>query len=183
MCVWDPATGKARYTKDLRRNLFCSHHAFLPDGRLLVAGGQFPLPGLPKSFIPFRLLAPGADADLHIFDPVSETWSRLPGHAVGPLVPDLRRAFRTGEIFISSGTNGYATEAGLGRGIQDTWEYADGSGPAGGPQPDTNFRWFHLYPFHHVLTTVKCSRTPTARRGCSSLETTNGSASLPRSTI
>lgn len=148
--IWDPATGKARYTKDLRRNLFCSHHAFLPDGRLLVASGQFPLPGLPKSLIPFRLLAPGADADVHTFEPVSETWSRLPDMIFGRWYPTCVR-LPDGRIFISSGTNGYATSPGLGRHIQDTWEYADGNGPVGGPQA-TGFFWFHLYPFHHVLT-------------------------------
>lgn len=149
--IWDPATGKARYTKDLRRNLFCSHHAFLPDGRLLVASGQFPLPGLPKSLIPPRLLAPGADADVHTFEPVSETWSRLPDMQLGRWYPTCVRV-PDGRIFISSGTNGYATEPGLGRGIQNTWEYADGNGPAGGRPQATGFFWFHLYPFHHVLT-------------------------------
>jgi Galactose oxidase-like, Early set domain len=148
--IWDPATGKARYTKDLRRNLFCAHHAFLPDGRLLVASGQFPLPGLPKSLIPFRLLAPGADADLHTFDPASETWQRLPDMEKGRWYPTCVR-LPDGRIFISSGTNGYATSPGLGRGIQNTWEYADGTGPAGGKN-GTGFFWFHLYPFHHVLT-------------------------------
>lgn len=148
--IWDPATGKARYTKDLRRNLFCAHHAFLPDGRLLVASGQFPLPGLPKSFIPFRLLAPGADADVHTFDPASETWRRLPDMEKGRWYPTCVR-LPDGRIFISSGTNGYATTPGLGRGIQNTWECADGNGPTGGKR-DTGFFWFHLYPFHHVLT-------------------------------
>ncbi len=148
--VWDPATGKARYTTDLRRNLFCAHHSFLPDGRLLVAGGQFPLPGLPKSLIPFRLLAPGADADLHVFDPVSETWRRLPDMQKGRWYPTCV-TLPDGRVFITSGTNGYATSAGLGRGIQNTWEYADGTGPVGGKQ-DTGFFWFHLYPFQHVLT-------------------------------
>jgi hypothetical protein len=148
--IWDPVTAKARYTTDLRRNLFCAHHAFLPDGRLLVASGQFPLPGIPKNLIPFRLLAPGADADVHTFEPQSETWQRLPNMEKGRWYPTCVR-LPDGRIFISSGTNGYATEAGLGRGIQNTWEYADGSGPIGGKK-DTEFFWFHLYPFHHVLT-------------------------------
>lgn len=148
--IWDPATGKARYTKDLLRNLFCSHHAFLPDGQLLVASGQFPLPLLPKSLIPFRLLAPGADADLHLFDPVSETWRRLPDMQKGRWYPTCVTV-PDGRVFITSGTNGYATSPGLGRGLQNTWEFADASGPVGG-RHDTHFFWFHLYPFQHVLT-------------------------------
>lgn len=44
--VWDPKTGKLTSTPQPRRadgttfNLFCAGHAFLPDGRLLVAGGH-----------------------------------------------------------------------------------------------------------------------------------------------
>lgn len=147
--VWDPATGKARYTRDLRRNLFCAHHAFLPDGRLLVASGQFPLPGLLKDLIPPRLLAPGADADLHVFDPRTEKWQRLPNMQHGRWYPTCV-TLPDGRVFITSGTNGWATSPGLGRGIQNTWECADGTGPLGGSQK-THFYWFHLYPFQHVL--------------------------------
>ncbi|HET9254954.1 MAG TPA: kelch repeat-containing protein, partial [Pseudonocardiaceae bacterium] len=44
--VWDPRTGQFAVTPPPRRadgtkvNLFCSGHAFLPDGRLLVVGGH-----------------------------------------------------------------------------------------------------------------------------------------------
>jgi galactose oxidase len=44
--VWDPATGATRDTPQPKLadgttvNLFCSGHTFLPDGRLLVAGGH-----------------------------------------------------------------------------------------------------------------------------------------------
>ena len=44
--VWDPATGTSTPTPQPRRadgstvNLFCAGHAYLPDGRLLVAGGH-----------------------------------------------------------------------------------------------------------------------------------------------
>ncbi|MGH3827522.1 MAG: galactose oxidase-like domain-containing protein [Pseudonocardiaceae bacterium] len=44
--VWDPGTGELTPTPQPQRadgravNLFCSGHAFLPDGRLLVAGGH-----------------------------------------------------------------------------------------------------------------------------------------------
>src|SRR4051794_27428794 len=46
--IWDPRTGKCTPTPqptlgDTERrkvNLFCSGHAFLPDGRLFVAGGH-----------------------------------------------------------------------------------------------------------------------------------------------
>ena len=44
--IWDPATGESTSTPQPKRlngtkiNLFCSGHAFLPDGRLLVVGGH-----------------------------------------------------------------------------------------------------------------------------------------------
>jgi hypothetical protein len=148
--VWDPVTGIANY-RHLGRNLFCAHHSFLPDGRLLIASGQFPLPLLLKQLLPPVLLAPGADRDVHVFDPVSESFQRLPDMALGRWYPTCA-TLPDGRVFIASGTNGYATEAGLGRGIQNTWEIADGSGPAGSPF-GTGFRWFHLYPFVHLLTT------------------------------
>jgi hypothetical protein len=150
--IWDPASGKATYTASLRRNTFCSHHCFLPDGRMLVAGGQFPLPGLLKSLFPPRLLAPGADCDVHVFDPVAETWERRRDMAKGRWYPTCV-TLPDGRVLVLSGTNGYATEPGLGRGIQNTWEILDETGPVKGPSdtPD-DFLWFHLYPFAHLLT-------------------------------
>ncbi len=39
--LWQEGQGPLSPTSfDLGRNLFCSGHCFLPDGRLLVAGGQ-----------------------------------------------------------------------------------------------------------------------------------------------
>lgn len=147
--LWDPRTGDARYIPTTR-NLFCSHHAFGPDGRLFVAGGQFPLPGLPKSIIPPRLLAPGADRDAHLFDPVAERWERLADMAMGRWYPTCA-TMADGKVFVISGTNGWATETGLGRGIQDTYEIADPlSRTVDGPIA-LGFNIFHLYPFVHTL--------------------------------
>lgn len=41
--LWDPATGEVT-SVELGRNLFCSGHAFLSDGRLFIASGQFHVP-------------------------------------------------------------------------------------------------------------------------------------------
>ena len=60
--VWDPRSGKIEAIKShaSRRDLFCTGHCFLPDGRLLVAGGNsgYPLTdripiftGLPDTFL------------------------------------------------------------------------------------------------------------------------------------
>jgi hypothetical protein len=147
--VWDPATGRADYTESLQRNLFCAHHSFLPDGQVFVNSGQFPLPGLLKSLLPPRLLAPGADKDVHLFDPIAETWTRRPDMQLGRWYPTCV-TLPDGRVWIASGTNGWATSPGLGRGIQNTYEFADTTGQVGGPIR-TPFFWFHLYPFAHVL--------------------------------
>jgi Galactose oxidase-like, Early set domain/Glyoxal oxidase N-terminus len=147
--VWDFTNGTAHYIK-LKRNLFCAHQAFTADGRLLVAGGQFPLPGLLKSLLLPELLAPGADKDLHLFDPTTETWTRLTDMAKGRWYPTCV-TLADGRVFISSGTNGWATEAGLGRGIQDTWQIANPiTGDPGTPMA-FGFHLYHLFPFQHVL--------------------------------
>jgi hypothetical protein len=67
--LWDPSSGQITTTPKPRlgdpgrtkANLFCSGHAFLPDGRLLVAGGH---------------LADGAGLDqTTVYDPVTNTWT------------------------------------------------------------------------------------------------------------
>src|SRR5919112_350193 len=99
--IWDPKLGignNSIKSIPLNRNLFCSGHCFLPDGRLFVAGGQFSVPfywptGLAELGSTIGLLPPGigvaaflasaiaydagAAHDLHVFDPVSEQWTRI----------------------------------------------------------------------------------------------------------
>jgi len=73
--LFDPVSEGVTYP-DLPRNLFCSGHCILPDGRLLAAGGQS------YAQIPWQIVVSligfgrGADHDVHTFDPVTETWSR-----------------------------------------------------------------------------------------------------------
>jgi hypothetical protein len=150
--LWDFRNGTAKYVK-LERNLFCAHQAFMPDGRLFVAGGQFPLPGLLKSLFPPTLLAPGADKDAHVFDPATESWTRLPDMRLGRWYPTCV-TLPDGRIFIASGTNGWATEAGLGRGIQDTWQIANATAGDVGTPFKFGFHLYHLYPFLHLVPTA-----------------------------
>jgi hypothetical protein len=68
--TWHP-TSKAKLTiGNYTTNLFCSGHSHLPDGRLLVTGGHVRDNANPsKEGI-------GED-DVNVFDPVSNTWTRL----------------------------------------------------------------------------------------------------------
>jgi Domain of unknown function (DUF1929) len=150
--LYDPMTGTATYVP-LNRNLFCSGHAFAADGRLLVAGGQFRLPGLIKEIgIPPRELAPGADKDLHLFDPVGEAWTKLEREMeFGRWYPTCV-TMPDGKVMVASGTNAIATVAGFDGGIQHTWKIVD---PATGEVgPDLGFNRqpiFHNYPFMLTL--------------------------------
>jgi hypothetical protein len=149
--LWDPASGAASYLP-LNRNLFCSGHCFAADGKLVVAGGQFPLPVLG--------FAPGADSDVHLFDPVAERWDRLPNMDAGRWYPTCTTQ-ADGRVFVISGTNAWATMAGFFGGIQNSWLTID---PAArsvsrstilqapiAPAQVRRWKIYHLYPFVHVL--------------------------------
>jgi PKD repeat protein len=62
--VWDPGTGSFTSTPSPAM-IFCSGHSFLPDGRLLVSGGNND-PNVALNGIP----------DITIFNPVTLSWSR-----------------------------------------------------------------------------------------------------------
>jgi hypothetical protein len=76
--LWDPAAGAPNTAQLIKVDtmLFCSGHAFLPDGRLMVSGGH-------------KADDRGLDVT-NIFDPVSETWaSGLPKMAKGRWYPTV----------------------------------------------------------------------------------------------
>jgi hypothetical protein len=79
--LWDPANSDVKENPPLARNLFCAGHCFLTDGRLLVAGGQSTVhPPYTNGILSFlgilQLFTKGADNDIHVFDPQSQTWGR-----------------------------------------------------------------------------------------------------------
>lgn len=90
--TWDPATDTFSPAQAYGEDLFCSGHTFLTDGRLLVAGGA-PIFNLPST---------------HIFDPATETWTKLTGHDMnvpGRWYPTLV-PLPDGRVFVSSGLFG-----------------------------------------------------------------------------
>ncbi|MGQ0671074.1 MAG: hypothetical protein ACT4PO_15680, partial [Actinomycetota bacterium] len=64
--LWDPVGGDiVDVSLDRKRDLFCSGHSVLPDGRVLVVGGT-------------RWEAHGLDGTkkVDVFDPATDSWSR-----------------------------------------------------------------------------------------------------------
>jgi len=87
--VWDPATG-AFTPVPAPSLLFCAGHDFLPDGRLLVAGGHISdLHGL---------------ANTNVFDPVAGVWQVEPAMAAGRWYP-TNTTLPNGEVLTLAGTD------------------------------------------------------------------------------
>lgn len=140
--IWNPPTGEM-YTLDqeLGGDIFCAGHAFLPDGRLLVAGGthgydvkRFGVIPLP----PFRGLE-----QAYLFDPIREQWTRVEDMSVGRWYPTLV-TLGDGRVLCAAGLTKRFPWALLrkleiyspGRG----WRKLDGAD-----------RWLPLYPRLHLL--------------------------------
>ena len=77
--VWDPEFPNKEEKPKLVRNLFCAGHCLLPDGRLLVAGGQSTVHNPATAFFSFlgllQIFTKGADHDINIFDPQKNMWN------------------------------------------------------------------------------------------------------------
>jgi galactose oxidase len=87
--VYDPANGSFK-SVPLGANIFCSGHAFLPDGRLLVAGGHISdNHGLP---------------DGHLFNPGTQTWSSTADMRDGRWYPTVTE-LANGQLLTIAGKN------------------------------------------------------------------------------
>ena len=85
--IWDPAT-RTFTAVPSPSLLFCAGHDFLPDGRLLVAGGHITDGhGLPNT---------------NVFDPATNTWQALPRMAKGRWYP-TNTTLPDGEVLTVSG--------------------------------------------------------------------------------
>jgi hypothetical protein len=107
--VWDPATGGFTLVPNSTTNLFCSGHSFLPDGRLLVAGGhkQFDGRGEPHT---------------NIFDFSTNTWTRGQDMNAGRWYPTTC-PLGNGESLVVSGSN----ESGMLNTLPQVWQPQTGT--------------------------------------------------------
>lgn len=159
--IWDPAKPSQNDNNPiLDRNLFCSGHCFLPDGRLLVAAGQSTnnhpifvvlsaltiLPAILKLFG-----KEAADHDIHTFDPAKEEWhyhrhTKMPKARWYPTCVTLP----DGKAMIVSGTYAHAFHSLFGGFINTDYELFDPSTNTLS-KPAKFIEKIELYPFLHVL--------------------------------
>jgi Domain of unknown function (DUF1929)/Divergent InlB B-repeat domain len=92
--LWDPAHPSAGFVDVTKAyQIYCTGHAFLPDGRLLIVGGSIPTTGNPKG-----------DTRGTIFDPSSNSFSPAAAMAQGRYYPTLT-ALPSGKILAMSGSD------------------------------------------------------------------------------
>src|SRR5215472_16488628 len=138
--LWNPATGQVTATPQptsadpagTNANLFCSGHAFLPDGRLLVAGGH---------------LADSAGlSQTALYDPVTNTWTPSAVMANGRWYP-TETSLPDGSVLVLSGC--YRGPAGntIPATVPEIWK--DGTLPRLMDSPAGSF---DLYPRLHVAS-------------------------------
>jgi hypothetical protein len=145
--VLDPTSGTV-VRPSLDKNLFCGGQTFLPDGRLLVAGGS----------------STGVRA-LHTFTPAGDggTWSQ-----VGELADDrwypTCTALPDGHVLVISGTKAGGGPqvnphtCALGKPVNATYEIFDSTGVLQPPRPAPVLNEaapYSLYPFVFVLPSGK----------------------------
>jgi hypothetical protein len=146
--VWEPGTNRVQSIR-MSRNLFCAGHAFLGDGRVLVAGGQSSAITVGGFLGSLLGAGRGADHDVHIFD--GAAWSRvlpdMPGARWYPTCTTLP----DGRVMIVSGyaAHAYAT-------LNSHYEIVDPSTSSLVKRADFRallpFNYdFDLYPFLQVL--------------------------------
>lgn len=153
--LWDPENPDIKENPSLGRNLFCSGHCFLSDGRLLVAGGQSTVSppytyGILSFFGILQLFTKGADHDIHIFDPQTQTWdypNRMPKARWYPTcitLPDGRALIVSG---VSSQAHHFLFKNGF---INETYEIFDDSTNSL-TNPKDFLKKIKPYPFLHIL--------------------------------
>jgi hypothetical protein len=89
--LWDPANPGAGFTQVSKTfQIFCSGHTFLPDGRLLIAGG--------------KITGENGDPRAVIFDPATGSWSPTGAMAQGRYYPTLT-VLPNGRVLAISGSD------------------------------------------------------------------------------
>lgn len=134
--VWDPDTG-AMTAQTFDVDLFCSGHAFLTDGRLLVNGG-----------------AGAAARRAYVFDPIAETWTRMSDMTHTRWYPTTI-TLPDGRVLTISGAGDGQQKVEIYDPAANTWTV----------RPATADKLLELYPSLHVMPDGKLLYTGTRWAG------------------
>jgi hypothetical protein len=141
LAALDLATGAAHVPSD-HHHLFCSGHAFLPDGTLLIMGGHYQ-----------------DVTSVHTFDPDTEQWTHIGQMEHGRWYPTCT-ALPNGQVLTMSGTQAPGGPVSPATPVNNTLQVYD---PFAGLQPEQplpspfsdhfppSFPTIDLYPFVYVL--------------------------------
>ena len=131
--IWDMQAGTFTKTPQLTYDLFCAGHALMSDGRLLTPGGHIT----------------DGDGELKtsIYDPVSNTWTRIPDMNLGRWYPTVTM-LPTGDLLVEAGSYGLNgvnlnKTPQVWQPISGTWRYLNTAGAQNTGFPN----WANYYPF------------------------------------
>jgi hypothetical protein len=110
--LWDPATSSIMNSALPGFNIFCSGAAFLPDGRLLVAGGH-------------RAIDTGLQY-ASIYDPYGDSWTRLPDMNMGRWYP-TNTTLANGDVLVYLGEKDVENNAIVYDPLPQVWQTATNS--------------------------------------------------------
>jgi galactose oxidase len=86
--LWDSSTNSNTPATHAGANIFCSGHAFLPNGQLFVAGGHV------NNFV--------GPPNAYTYNPLNDTWTRLPNMNDGRWYP-TSTTLPNGDVLMISG--------------------------------------------------------------------------------
>jgi hypothetical protein len=110
--IWDPNSGTIVGSALPGYNIFCSGHAFLPDGRLFVAGGHIATDvGMPHA---------------SIYDPFDDSWTQLPDMNAGRWYPSST-TLSTGDVLVLSGEENLVNGSVVWDPLPQVWQTSSGS--------------------------------------------------------
>jgi hypothetical protein len=140
--LWDPRTGAVQtVAQELAGDIFCAGHAFLPDGRLLVAGGTHGYDVKRFGSVPLPPFAGLEQA--YLFDPLGERWTRVEDMSTGRWYPTLV-TLGDGSILTMAGYTKHFPWVFLR--VIEIYEPGQGWRKLRGAE-----RWMPLYPRLHLL--------------------------------
>ena len=136
--IWTPSTNGFQEVVT-PADMFCSGHVTLPDGRILVAGGNASYPGV-NGEVAFK----GAKFS-YLFDPASDSYTRIGDMADAHWYPTLTK-IENGDVWAAGGINADAS----GTVATEMFSTAQQRWLAGGEVPQTYTYW-GSYPHMYLL--------------------------------